>query len=296
MATRPGEGGSRIRVVGAMRTDIGRVRASNEDTVVFVAPAEGAPEEKLGYFALVADGMGGHAAGEVASALAAEVVRRVFFSLDVPTSQALKTAFEAANRAILDHAALHSECRGMGTTCTAVIIRENRLWLAHIGDSRAYILRDGRLVQLSDDQTLHARLVREGAMTPEEAERAPGGNVILQALGTRPDIWPTIWTDGLPLQIGDVILLCSDGLSNLVSDEDIAEIVAGRSPRDACARLIDAALDAGGYDNVSVGVFVLETGDRQRFGDQATTQRIPIVIDPDASAPRAAAISPSFEQ
>lgn len=296
MTTPPEEGTSRIRVVGAMRTDVGRVRQSNEDSVAFVAPAEGAPEEKLGYFALVADGMGGHAAGEVASALAAEVVRRVFFSLDVPTPQALKAAFEAANRAILDQATSEPACRGMGTTCTAIVIRDGRLWLAHVGDSRAYILRDGRLTQLSDDQTLHAQLVREGVLTPEEAERTPGGNVILQALGTRPEISPTIWSDGLPLRVGDAILLCSDGLSNLVRDEEIAAIATGRAPQEACRLLVDAALDAGGYDNVSVGVFVIEASERKAVVSQAATQRIPIANSDLGSGPpkRVVAVAEGF--
>lgn len=299
MTTRPEAEDARIRVVGAMRTDVGRVRSSNEDAVAFVAPAESGPEARLGYFALVADGMGGHAAGEVASALAAEVVRRIFFSLDVPTPQALKTAFEAANRAIFDQAGRDPECKGMGTTCTAIVIRDNRLWLAHVGDSRAYILRDGRLTQLSDDQTLHAQLVREGVLTPEEAEKSPGGNVILQALGTRREISPTIWAEGLPLRIGDAVVLCSDGLSNLVADDDIAEIASGRPPQDACIRLIDAALEAGGSDNISVGVFLIEARERQPLADQATTQRIAIVdIAPDAGSPpttRIIAIPESLE-
>ncbi len=286
MTTRPEAGDAGIRVVGAMRTDVGRIRSSNEDAVAFVAPADGVPEAKLGYFALVADGMGGHAAGEVASALAAEVVRRVFFSLDVPAPQALKTAFETANRAIFDRAARDPECTGMGTTCTAIVIRDNRLWLAHVGDSRAYLLRDGKLTQLSDDQTLHAQLVREGVLTPEEAERTPGGNVILQALGTRLEISPTVWAEGLPLRIGDAVVLCSDGLSNLVTDDDIAAIASEHAPHEACVRLIDAALRAGGYDNISVGVFLIEARDRQRLADQATTQRIVIAdIEPNAGSP-----------
>ena len=154
-----------FRVVGAMRTDVGRVRSSNEDSVAFVAPAADAPEAKSGYLAIVADGMGGHAAGEVASALATEVVRRVFYSLDVEPPRALKAAFDAANRAIFEQSEREPECKGMGTTCTAVVIRDGRLWLAHVGDSRAYIVRRGEVTQLSDDQTLHAQLVRDGVMT-----------------------------------------------------------------------------------------------------------------------------------
>jgi protein phosphatase len=284
MTTRPETQDEKIRVVGAMRTDVGRVRSSNEDAVVFVAPAEGSPEARRGYFALVADGMGGHAAGEVASALAAEVVRRVFFSLDRPPAQSLEAAFEAANRAILDEAARRPECKGMGTTCTAIAIRDARLWLAHIGDSRAYILRDGEITQLSDDQTLHAQLVRDGVLTQEEADKSPGGNVILQALGTRPDIAPTIWTEGLPLRIGDLLLLCSDGLSNLVADDELVSIVSGRPPQQACPELIEAALRAGGYDNVSVGVFLIEAREQGLRADQAATQRI-VIADPDAGSP-----------
>ncbi|MGD9656812.1 MAG: PP2C family serine/threonine-protein phosphatase [Methylocystis sp.] len=272
------------RVVGAMRTDVGRVRSLNEDTVAFVAPAEEDPEAKRGLLALVADGMGGHAAGEVASALAAEVVRRVYFSLDKPPLEALRTAFEAANRAILDYAAKHPDCAGMGTTCTAIAVRDGCLWLAHVGDSRAYILRDGQLTQLSEDQTLHAQLVRDGVLTAEEAEKAPGGNVILQALGTREEISPELWSEGMPLRLGDRFILCSDGLSNLARDADIARIASRHPPREACAALIDAALAAGGHDNISVGVFVVERAAPNQSTGQAATQRIN-VADPPTGAP-----------
>ena len=116
----------RLRMVGAMRTDVGRVRSANEDTIVFVAPAEGSPEGKLGYLALVADGMGGHAAGEVASAVAAEVIRRIFYSAEAAPPSVLKSAFETANQMIFDHAALEPDLNGMGTTCTAIAIRGDR--------------------------------------------------------------------------------------------------------------------------------------------------------------------------
>jgi PPM family protein phosphatase len=270
--------GEAFRVVGAMQTDVGRVRSSNEDSVAYVAPAPGSPEMRAGYLALVADGMGGHAAGEVASALAAEVVRRMFYSLDFEPPRALKAAFEAANRAIFEQSERDPECKGMGTTCTAVAIRDGKLWLAHVGDSRAYIVRGGEIVQLSDDQTLHAQLVREGVMTQEEAERSPGGNVILQAVGTRREVAPTIWPEGLPLEIGDAIVLCSDGLSNLVSEAELAAVVPDRSPQDSCRILVEAALAAGGHDNISVGVFRIVAPPRAR-ADQAATQKISVFAD-----------------
>lgn len=274
MTTTGQANGARLRVRGAMRTDVGRVRAVNEDTVAFVTPAERDPEAKLGMLALVADGMGGHAAGEVASALAVEIVRRVYYSLDTPPPQTFRTALETANRAILDHAARNPECSGMGTTCTALAVRDDRLWLAHVGDSRAYILRNGELTQISDDQTLHAQLVRDGLATAEGVTRSPGGNVILQALGTRPEIEPTLWSEGLPLRSGDRFILCSDGLSNLASDADIADIASRNPPYEACDGLIALALAAGGYDNISVGVFAIEGATPERSGDQAATKRI----------------------
>jgi protein phosphatase len=270
-----------LKVVGAMLTDIGRVRSTNEDTVAFVAPAGGTPEEKVGFLALVADGMGGHAAGEVASALAADVVRREVYSSGESPPRALLAAFESANRAILDYSAANPETRGMGTTCTAILIRGDLLWLAHVGDSRAYLLRESALLQLSDDQTLHARLIRDGVMTPDQAQKSPGGNFILQALGARDKFEPTIFETGLELRLGDAVLLCSDGLHNLVTDKDILEIIRANNPQEACRELIEKALAAGGVDNVSVGVFRMVDADLARNRDQAATKPIRIVTDDD---------------
>src|SRR5277367_2408884 len=181
-----------IQIIGAMRTDPGLVRPLNEDSVAWVTPQDEDIAKSRGSLALVADGMGGHAAGEIASALAADVVRRLYYDLDGPVPQVLSNAFTAANRAILEYAADHPDCRGMGTTCTVLAFRDARVWLAHIGDSRAYLLRDRELIQLSEDQTLVAKLVREGTMTQEEASHSPVSNVILQALGTSNNIKPII--------------------------------------------------------------------------------------------------------
>jgi protein phosphatase len=267
----------RLQVIGAMLTHVGRVRSINEDTVAFVVPMEGSPDKEMGSLALVADGMGGHAAGEVASALAADVVRRVVYSADGSVPHALRTAFEAANRAIRDYSAANPETRGMGTTCTAIVIRRNILWLAHVGDSRAYLLRDGVFEQLSDDQTLHAQLIRDGVMSPEEAEKDPRRNFILQALGARDEITPTMPEQGWQLRAGDIVLLCSDGLYALVKDEEIAKIARESNPQEACQELIEKALSAGGLDNISVGVFQIVDAAPARKLEQASTKRIPII-------------------
>ena len=218
--------------------------------------------------------MGGHAAGEVASALAAEVVRRVFYELEGAEPELLGAAFAAANQAIFEHSQNDPNCAGMGTTCTALAVRAGRAWLAHVGDSRAYIVRDGCVTQLSEDQTLVAQMVREGTLTEEQAKASDQSNVILQALGTQPSVKPDIWREGLPLKPGDILILCSDGLYNLVADEDIAKTAARLPPLEACQSLIESALVAGGHDNVSVGVFRAVAQSASAASPDKTTRRL----------------------
>lgn len=280
---------NQFHVVGAMQTAVGCVRTSNEDAVAFVIPSQDDPSAERGCLGLVADGMGGHAAGEVASALAVEVVRQAFFSLQGPVPQSLMRAFQTANRAIFEHARSHPECQGMGTTCTALVIHDGQLWLAHVGDSRAYLLRRGKLAQLTEDHTLHAQMIREGMMNEDEARTAEGGNVILKALGTALDIAPDVWEKGLRLLEDDTLLLCSDGLWNLVDDARIAEGLASRDPHEACQRLIDAALEAGGYDNISVGIFAVRPQNGRAAEPQKSTRRIKIAkVEASEKAPRPA--------
>jgi PPM family protein phosphatase len=271
----------RLEIAGSMLTDTGCVRPSNEDAVAYVLPVRDDPNAVRGSLLIVADGMGGHAAGEVASGLAVEVVRRVYYAREEPVPESLMIAFEAANRAILEHARKLPECSGMGTTCTALAVQDDQLWLAHVGDSRAYILREGTLKQLSTDQTLHAEMIREGLMSEAEAETAGGRNVILQALGISPDIAPDVWAKGISLKSGDVVVLCSDGLWNMVDDEMIAELAGSLAPEEACKALVDAALAAGGYDNISAGVFAVRPAGGQAAGPQTATRRIAAVAEED---------------
>jgi PPM family protein phosphatase len=269
-----------MQIIGAMRTDPGLARELNEDTVVWVTPQDKGTTDGRGSLALVADGMGGHAAGEVASALAADVIRRLYFDLDGPVPKVLATAFTAANRAILEYAAEHPQCKGMGTTCTVLAFRDRQVWLAHVGDSRAYLLREGEFIQLSEDQTLVAKLVSDGTLTQEEADHSPMHNVILQALGTSQQMRPIIGAKGLPLEFGDVLMLCSDGVSGLVPDAKMAEVVGRLGPQDACDALIEAALAAGGHDNASLGVFSVAQAAEQKSAPEPTTRRIKIPIEP----------------
>jgi protein phosphatase len=248
----------RLKLVGAMLTDAGRVRELNEDSVAYlVPPTEAAADAAL---ALIADGMGGHSAGEVASRLAVDAILDVFLAAagsDIPMAEMLAAGLIAANDAILARSQADPACAGMGTTCTMVAIRDGMAYLGHIGDSRAYLLRHGSLQQISEDQSLVATLLRNGVITAAEAADRPDRNVILQALGTRTEIEPVIWQDGLPLVPGDILLLCSDGLTDCVADRAIADILTTHPPYEACRALIDAANDAGGNDNVSVGVIAV---------------------------------------
>jgi len=260
---RVGEG--RLRFTGAMLSDPGRVRASNEDAVVFFAGEE-SELDAFDLVAAVADGMGGHAAGEVASALALATLRKVLKEARAGPPQALADALSEANRAIRAHARDHPETEGMGTTCTAALVRGDALWIGHIGDSRAYLWRDGALAQLSEDHTLSAQLLRDGAIG--EHETAATAGLLLRALGAADEVEPMLTASGLALQRDDRLLLCSDGLHGVVTDEEMRAALQTDDPRLACESLIKAAIAAGAPDNVSVGVF--------RFHEQA---------EPAATAP-----------
>jgi serine/threonine protein phosphatase PrpC len=265
---------SRLHFDVAVRSHVGAVRTLNEDVILYATG--GGEQSPRGILALVADGMGGHAAGEVASRIAAETVRCIYFEQAGAVPAVFGMAFDAANRQIQQWAADHPECAGMGTTCTAVALQDTMAWIAHIGDSRAYLMRAGRLSQLTADQTLVARLVREGKLREEEAAQSPVNNVLLQALGMGPDVAPAISTDPLTLMPGDTLLLCSDGLSGLVSDRVIADTVVRLSPHDACDALIDAALAAGGHDNISVGILRAETDVTPSRGPSSETRELKV--------------------
>ena len=247
-----------LHLVGAMLTHPGAARIENQDTVMFALPDHGIPATKQGALMLVADGMGGHSAGALASALAAETIHHSFHTLEGSAPEVLGISFANANAAIFRRANEEADCAGMGTTCTVLMVRDGQVFLGHVGDSRAYMLRNGHLRQLSTDHSLVGELVRRGSMSPSEAAASPERHILLRALGTEAELDPEVWRDGLPLLPGDRLILCSDGLTDLVSDERIGETIADELPYLACERLITTALDAGGHDNISVGVFCVQ--------------------------------------
>ena len=251
------EHATNLHLRGAMLSNPGMARSTNEDRAAYIIPGVNDPRFGHGSLAIVADGMGGHAAGEVASAIAVEVISKKYYETEGPVGDALEAGLQVANAAIYEAAARNAGLAGMGTTCTALAIRDGMAYWAHVGDSRLYLLRDAELQQLSEDQSLVMDLVRSGAMTTEQARLSPERNIILRALGTRPSVEIEVRREGMPLQPGDSLLLCSDGLTDLVDDEAIRRILSENSPFDACEKLIKWALHQGGDDNVTVGVFSL---------------------------------------
>lgn len=252
------------------RTDVGRVRDHNEDSfLVADLTSDNAslqPEVRKhllgshGSLFMVADGLGGAAAGEVASELAiltvhAELRQQWGASKERDAesfARALKSAAEAANAKIFAYAVEHPESRGLGTTATIAGLLGDTLYLAQVGDSRAYLVRNGQALQITKDQSLMQRLIEAGELTPEEAERSERRNIILQALGPEPTV--KIDLTYQKVRRGDTLVLCTDGLSGLVRKDEIAEILA-ESNDDllvACRELIDRANENGGPDNITV--------------------------------------------
>jgi serine/threonine protein phosphatase PrpC len=239
----------------AGRTDVGRQRSANEDSLVVRPPL----------FA-VADGMGGAKAGEVASAVAVDAVEAAKESNE-PAEAQLANIVRDANRRIYDLAVADESRRGMGTTLTMAKLHGDEVSLAHVGDSRAYRLRGGELEQLTRDHSLVAELERSGQITPEAAEHHPQRSIITRALGPEPDVEVDTYT--LAGREGDVFLICSDGLTSMISDEEVASILrSAGSLEEAADELVRAANQSGGKDNITVILFRLGEGEAAE-GDTA---------------------------
>jgi protein phosphatase len=225
-----------MRYEVGVATDIGQVRERNEDSFLVDPPLYA-----------VADGMGGHRGGEVASELALETVE----ALATAGKVGLADQVREANRAVFERSMSDRAVSGMGTTLTAVTVDDAGAHLAHVGDSRAYLVRAGALRQLTEDHTLVNRMVKAGEISAEEAEVHPHRNVVTRALGTEPDV--QVDEEDVPLLDGDRLLLCSDGLTNMVTTDQIQAILeANPSAQDAATRLVRAANRAGGIDNITV--------------------------------------------
>ncbi|MDQ3878342.1 MAG: Stp1/IreP family PP2C-type Ser/Thr phosphatase [Actinomycetota bacterium] len=253
------------------------MREGNEDSYLVDAP-----------LFVVADGMGGHVAGDVASATAVEVLDRRSRSLDPKDPATLEQAIKEANIAIFQKARSDPSLRGMGTTCTLLIIDGANAQFAHVGDSRAYLLRQGQLSQVTEDHTLVSRMVAEGRIDEEEARHHPQRSVITRALGVDTDVQVDLTT--LQLRDGDRVLLCSDGLTTMLGNPEVSSILSNeRDPQTAAEHLIAAANEAGGEDNITAIVVDVDEGDAERSATASSAAPVPSRTRQDtdpAAAPR----------
>jgi serine/threonine protein kinase/serine/threonine protein phosphatase PrpC len=253
MAAATGSGAVVISVV----SDIGCVRDSNEDAIGYARPVDLGERERAGVLLVVADGMGGHSAGEVASRLAVETVIGNYATDNGDPQAALVRAVRLANKAIHEAAKSDPNRAGMGTTCTAVLIKQGWAFCAHVGDSRLYLVRDGAALQMTEDHSAVFDLVKRGVIDREVARAHPDRNVIVRALGSRPEVEVATWPQPLFVKHHDRFLVSSDGLHDLVTDEELTEVVLGTSPENGCRELVALARSRGGHDNISVGILAV---------------------------------------
>ena len=264
-----------MKVTVRAATHTGKVRDHNEDYHTALGGKESPPG--VNALLVVADGMGGHAAGEVASKMTVEGIVQSLNDQSEAVSKLEGNAFGAFLGKVLEEvnqdvwrAGQESEKLGMGTTCTLAAIRDGQLYLAHIGDSRAYLFRNGELHQVSKDHSWVEDAVDQGVITREQARIHPNRNVITRAIGLDPQ--PKIDTSAMALADGDLLLLCSDGLNSMIPDEDIHSILTSSGPEDVCQALIDAANAQGGHDNTTVVVAAI-----------GARRKTPAVLQPSAA-------------
>jgi protein phosphatase len=236
----------------ASLSDRGRVRQNNEDAcAVFVPEGPGELDDRGAVF-VVADGMGGHRGGEIASRIAVRTIIAFYTAnSEENRSHALARAFREANKTIIEESVADSTLFGMGTTCTALALYRGHAYIAHVGDSRAYLLRAGVITQVTHDHSIVGEMVRSGILSDEDARNHPKRNVITKSLGAQDEIAADM-PAAREIEVGDEFVLCSDGLTAYLSDADIAGVCAGASPAEACKKLVKMANEAGGRDNITV--------------------------------------------
>ena len=246
----PTSGALVVRV--AQLSDVGRVRSENQDYSILSAPADEVDRNK-GRLMVVADGMGGHRGGATASRMAATIAKDEYYrDRDTDIVASLTRALERANARIFAESQINPELRGMGTTCSALVVRGREGYFAHVGDSRIYLVRDEAISQLTDDHSLVASMVREGLLTPQEAEVHPRRNVLQRSMG----VGQAVEIDASPtfeVRLGDTFILCSDGLHGLVKSDEILTI-SKVGIEDAARELVRLAMERGAPDNVTVVV------------------------------------------
>jgi len=258
-----------VHITCAGRTDVGIIRSGNEDNFLMV------PDK--GVF-IVADGMGGHAAGEVASEMAVRVIAREVGSLqglnDEQVAERMRLSIRAANGAIFERTLTEHDKRGMGTTVTALTLFQSRFLIGQVGDSRAYLLRDGKLTQVTKDHSYVQEQVDAGYLTPEQARTHPYSNVITRCVGANADVMPDVYVGSV--KQSDLFLLASDGLTGMLEDPQLAEIMKnGLQPQEQVDQLIEEANRHGGLDNITAIMVRIDQVDAAAGGRDTEANTLP---------------------
>jgi protein phosphatase len=252
MRIRPG-----IKLAGL--SDVGCQRQNNEDRFSYWEPEDDEQFKRKGRLFSVADGMGGHEGGQEASRIAVETLKEIYQNTPGDDPRALLlAAFQAAHRRILDFADENPGLQGMGTTCTAVVVRGMDLFYAHVGDSRLYLARESAIHRITRDQSYVGKLVEQGIISTEEAGTHPQRHILTSALGAGVEVAPECPEEPLSLESGDALIVCTDGLWSLLQESDIQRVITQDEPEAACRELIQMAKDKGGPDNITVQVAVVE--------------------------------------
>ena len=249
----------------ASLSDVGCQRENNEDALSYWEPQSEDRFRQKGRLALVADGMGGYEGGQEASRLAVDTIQDVY-DRDPATDprDSLLSGFRLAHERIRQYAEVHPEFQGMGTTCTAVALNDFRLYYAHVGDSRLYLLRDDSISRLTRDHSYVGRLVESGVLSADEAEHHPQRHILTAALGAGGEVLADTPDSPVTLKNGDVLVLCTDGLWGLVQEPEILKLASGYDARTACAELVKLARQRGGPDNITLQVLRLSSNGAAR--------------------------------
>jgi serine/threonine protein phosphatase PrpC len=262
-------------VTSDLRTDVGCVRTSNEDNGRIFRQTLPTGAER--YLIVVADGMGGYNAGEVASALVIETMEAFLSRTASDPERSLKASVESANTRIYRQSLEHTENAGMGTTCTALLLQDGLAYTAHVGDSRLYLLRDGGIYQMSEEHSQVMDMVRAGVLELGEARHHPDKNVITRALGRQEHVEVSTWLAPLSLRVGDGFLLCSDGLCDQIEDEEINMIAQTHTVSNACDELVRLAKERGGSDNITVAlVRLMQAGSANETSNLKATRQMEV--------------------
>lgn len=255
-----------MRVLVSAASDSGRIRGVNEDSFYYARASDGA------VFALVADGMGGARGGKVASEMAAKWVPDLYLRRTRKYPAALRRSFLQVNKRIYSRSRKDPSIAGMGTTCLALDVSPPDAWAAWVGDSRLYLIRDRRIFQLTEDHSLVQEMVRRGMMASEAAGTHEDRNLVTRALGSKPKVEVSVWQKPFPLRLGDRLILATDGLHDMLSDDEILALSTHGAIETACRRLIEAANGRGGHDNISVVILEIAGGGPDSTGDLEATR------------------------